>query len=282
VNSPLVNVAQNEYWQIDQTAGSANASLSLYWEDATASGINNCADLTVAHWNGSGWDERAATTTSLSSCSGAGAGTVTTNTVVTAFSPFTFGSRSTLVNPLPVELIAFDAKCNSDHVSLNWTTASEKGNAYFILERSVDAAHWTDVDHIAGAMNSQVARHYSYSDNYSGQEQIYYRLIQVDADGTRKAGDIIEAQCDESTGPMKIYPNPADRELYVELNTGNANAEGLLKIIDCLGRTCFQQTVIAAKGRNTFKLTYDLPAGMYSVVFASLHANLPPQKLIIR
>lgn len=94
VNPPLNNVSMLEYWQVDRVGGTGNANLSLYWESATGSGINNCTDLTVARWNGASWDERLANTVTGSNCTGSGTGTVTTNLPVTAFSPFTFASST--------------------------------------------------------------------------------------------------------------------------------------------------------------------------------------------
>ena len=150
----LNNISTGEYWQVDRIAGAGNANLSLYWEDATASGINNCPDLTIARWNGASWDERPGTTVGGSTCSGSGTGTIVTNAVLTAFSPFTFGSKLSSVNPLPVELINFTANCSGDGIALNWSTASETKNDYFLLERSVDGNTWLDIKHIKGANNS--------------------------------------------------------------------------------------------------------------------------------
>ncbi|MBK6523313.1 MAG: DUF2341 domain-containing protein [Sphingobacteriaceae bacterium] len=53
VNAPLNHVSVVEYWQVDR-AGAGNANLTLYWEDASVSGITNCPDLTIARWNGVG------------------------------------------------------------------------------------------------------------------------------------------------------------------------------------------------------------------------------------
>ncbi len=49
-----------------------------------------------------------------------------------------YGIASDDQDPLPIELISFEAKANSEYVELNWSTASEINNDYFTIERSAD------------------------------------------------------------------------------------------------------------------------------------------------
>jgi hypothetical protein len=102
----LLNVSRNEYWMLNRVAGTGNASVTLNWTNAASSGIISCAplqggDLTVARWNGTGWENRSNAIIGgiTGSCVGTNAGSVTSDPL-TAFSPFTFGSKSG-TNPLP-------------------------------------------------------------------------------------------------------------------------------------------------------------------------------------
>ena len=282
VNAPLNNVSLLEYWQVDRTIGAGNANLSLYWEDASASGINNCADLTMARWNGSSWDERVATTAVASSCSGTGAGTVVSTAVITAFSPFTFGSKLTSVNPLPIHLLDFQASCKTNEVEIKWNTATESNNNYFILERSINGVEWTDIGHVKGAGNSSEQRAYSFSDRLVSDQNLYYKLSQVDLDGKKESLNVVTTNCFPSTETMLVYPNPASNELTFQFDLTKNYGTGLVKVIDNMGRVCLQQRFDLLKGKNSFTLPLNLSPGSYSILFLSEELILPARKLIVK
>jgi hypothetical protein len=282
VTSPLTDVSVLEYWQMDLISGAANASLTLYWENAGASGINNCADLTIARWGGASWAERAATTVAGSGCASTGTGTITTNALVTAFSPFTFGSKSTIVNPLPIELKEFKAKCADNTVSLIWTTGTEKNNAYFLLERSSDGDTWTDLHHTTGAGNSMVSKSYGYTDTDPMEGLAYYRLSQADLDGSIKVYKTVTASCLTGTDYLKIYPNPSANEFYAEIYLSQSYGEALLKITDALGKTCLEQVLNTGRGKYTARIAHRLPPGSYALQVSYPAMVLPVQKLIIK
>ncbi|MDI1355855.1 MAG: DUF2341 domain-containing protein [bacterium] len=283
INLPIQTVSKVEYWQVDQIAGTANANLSLYWEDAGASGINNCSDLTIARWNGASWDERPATTVGGSSCSGAGTGVITTNAALTAFSPFTFaGKLGGSVNPLPIELTEFTADCKEDVVVLNWSTATEKNNAYFVLERSNDGKLWTEINRIPGALTSQQAHKYSCNDSIIADDIVYYRLSQVDVDGNRSVFKIITAECPIGNVIPLVYPNPSANEVFVELDLKQNYGTGTIRIFDNLGKICLEQSENLSKGKNVFKIRHNLSAGIYSLVLVHSSLLIKAQKLSIR
>ena len=282
VNAPLDNISTVEYWQVDRSVGTGNANLSLYWEDATASGINNCADLTIARWNTASWDERPGTTVAGSTCSGTGTGTVTTNAVLTAFSPFTFGSKLVGINPLPIELIDFTATCLGNGTLLNWSTASETHNNYFMLERSTDGMTWLDIKHIKGANNSSSKKNYSYNDLFFPESIAYYRMTQIDLDGKQKLYPIVDVNCSSSKENMIIYPNPASSELNVSFNLSRNYGEGTLRMIDNLGRVSLEQKVDLIKGNKIYQLPLHVSSGAYTILISSKMLVLPAQKVIIQ
>lgn len=92
VNSPLTAVSNLEYWQLDQLNGTSTVQLSVYWEDAMASAITDCAELSIAQANGSSWDN--ILSVASGSCTGTGAGMVQSNGTIGTFGAFTFGFYS--------------------------------------------------------------------------------------------------------------------------------------------------------------------------------------------
>ncbi|GAB3814530.1 hypothetical protein GCM10028895_07720 [Pontibacter rugosus] len=113
--------------------------------------------------------------------------------------------------PLPVTLIKFTAKAQKDGVILNWATASEVNNERFVIERSEDAKSFTMVGSIKGALNSHSTVYYSMVDANAPLGTVYYRLKQVDTDGTFKYSTVVAVEVVNGINSKAVailYPNP--------------------------------------------------------------------------
>jgi hypothetical protein len=89
VNTPLNAVSTIEHWTLDKFNTTDNTQVGIYWEDATSSGISNCAAVTLARWDGTAWFNENSTVTGL--CTASNAGNVLSNTIATSSAVFTFG-----------------------------------------------------------------------------------------------------------------------------------------------------------------------------------------------
>jgi hypothetical protein len=145
VSGDLDHISSIEYWTCDRAGGTpADAVMELTWHSGSA--VNDYTNLAIAHYDGTtDWDEVASTPVGSNS-----SGTITSDADVTSFSPFTLASKNTL-NPLPIELLTFNAVRNDSHVILDWTTASEINNDYFEIEHTLDGLDWSIIDIIEGA-----------------------------------------------------------------------------------------------------------------------------------
>lgn len=85
--------------------------------------------------------------------------------------------------PLPIELLAFGARCENDRVVLQWTTATETDNDFFSIERSEEGQLWRIIGTLPGAGNSQQSTEYAFIDPEVFNTVRYYRLKQTDYDG---------------------------------------------------------------------------------------------------
>jgi hypothetical protein len=106
-----------------------------------------------------------------------------TSTNVTGFSWFNFGSQND--NPLPVELLYFEAAPYQQWNVIKWSTDSEQNSSHFDLESSIDGENWRKITTIPSAGNSTEELKYSYID-YNLNSVTYYRLQQFDIDGKSK------------------------------------------------------------------------------------------------
>jgi hypothetical protein len=104
---------------------------------------------------------------------------------------------------LPIELMnltaAYHEPSNSNQIV--WSTASERLNDHFTLERSTDAVNWTIIDKQNGAQLSEVRIDYRFDDfNFVPGTTNYYRLSQTDYDGTVETFDLLSV---ENSAPVK-------------------------------------------------------------------------------
>ena len=250
ISSPtpiLNNVSTIEYWNLTQFAGTGTATVELYWENATSNEITDCPDLKLARWSGGGW-ENTYNTSGSGTCTGSGSGSISSSAAVTSFiGPFTFGSLvSGVTNPLPIELLSFDAKLNKTVVELSWSTASEFNNDFFTVERSFDLQNFDQVLTVEGAGTSTELITYEAIDENPYAGVSYYRLIQKDFDGTStRSGDLVRIQNDVfDKYDVVVYPNPlGDSKLFINLSKFPVNQTASITIHDMFGKRVFTQIV---------------------------------------
>lgn len=175
--------------------------------------------------------------------------------------PFTlqFGNGISL---LPTEIVSFEATCLNNNIKLNWVTSSEINCQQFEIQRSDDGINYSSIAILPGHYQSSQMQSYSYSDNQATSNDIvYYRLKQVDLDGTpHYFNKIISSQtsCSQNGTTPKIYPNPANQN--VTIHTGS-DMLASVEIINELGQVvyqnnCHQQVVVDL---------HNLAAGVYTV-----------------
>ena len=94
--------------------------------------------------------------------------------------------------PLPVELTSFTAEAEDQRVILKWTTATELNNNGFEIQRRVDESDFATVGFVKGEGTATNQKEYSYIDKDLVDGKYFYRLKQVDYNGTYEYSDVIE------------------------------------------------------------------------------------------
>lgn len=218
----LHHVSRCEYWILNRTAGSSAVLVGLSYA-FTSCGIDIPCELLVARWDGAEWKNEGnggvvGTMSSGIITTGDGCGDCGSPTAVSEFSPFTLGS-STLSNPLPITLIDFKVNQSESAVTLLWVTASETNNDYYTIERSQDGKNWRYLGTVEGAGNSSKTSNYELIDRDPLLGLSYYRLSQVDYDGTQKEIGI-ESVVFSANHAFQIQPNPASNSIQIYYNDG--------------------------------------------------------------
>ena len=94
-------------------------------------------------------------------------------------------------NPLPIELLFFNAKQHNNNIIIEWSTASETNNNYFVLERSNNTVLWETINITQSQGTTSQTTYYNYVDNNPFTNLNYYRLTQHDFDGKFETFNII-------------------------------------------------------------------------------------------
>lgn len=167
------------------------------------------------------------------------------------FSLYEMQVLGSYVAPLPVELTAFQATAAGPAVNLTWSTASEKSNLGFEIQRSANGEAFAKLGWVAGAGSSQTARSYGYRDAAPLNGVSYYRLKQVDADGATSYGPV---QTVTRTVPtvLTAYPNPTAGEVTIAWPATETVATRWL-LTNALGQTIGTEA-LAAPGSFTLDL----------------------------
>ena len=178
-------------------------------------------------------------------------------TSVSSFSEFGIGGGGM---PLPVELIAFNGSSEERYNKLDWSTASETNNDYFYIEKSIDGIHYNKIGEVKGNGNSTSIKAYSFNDFEINSVLVYYKLTQVDFNGTKKELGTLKLTREVNT--VFSYPNPANDELNF---TFNATYDGdiIIEYIDIQGKSISENVTINANSSFKSTIFQTLSSGIY-------------------
>lgn len=202
--------------------------------------------------------------------------------------PITNGMYVSLANtsaiyPLPIELLSFNARLEVDHVNLSWSTASEFNNDYFTVERADQSLNWEEVITTLGAGNSNTLMQYFEQDLKPLDGLSYYRLKQVDFDGTYEYSEVVSVMNAQTSfsDDVFLYPNPSTlKSVFMRIPHGYSQLETEVTFYNLSGVLVWQEQL--GKDGTIFELKYgDLPAGVYIVQINSEVLN-ESKKLVIQ
>jgi hypothetical protein len=149
------------------------------------------------------------------------------------------------VTVLPVRfslLNVMERKENKNaYADVQWATATEINSAYFVVERSMDAANWKDISRIS----SNQAHTYKYSDNITALSGIiYYRIRQVDNDGKINYSSVVSLKhAAVAKTTVTAWPNPAEGGIIkVHVNSA-AEQKITVRLVDINGRILYTSAV---------------------------------------
>lgn len=243
----------DRFWQIDKTGASGTATLTFI---ATPAEVGSIGSLKAQRWNTSTsvWEAPLPSQTSQAY------GTTVPN--VSNFSPWTLSGND---QPLPIELVSFEASYNGTDVDLLWTTSSEINNDYFTVERTIDGVNYIMINMVKGAGISTSILDYETVDQDPYIGLAYYRLKQTDYDGTSRYSNLEAVSINSDNSSMDVYPNPAKNKVHISFVTNSKEMTNLL-IMDATGRVVYSTDFIPVQSETILNVDLiDFTNGMYLV-----------------
>ena len=132
--------------------------------------------------------------------------------------------------PLPVELTRFTATTKDQSVNVNWATASEKNSDRFEIQRSATGGTFETVGTVKGQGNTSSAHNYAFVDSRPLAGRSYYRLRQVDIDGTTAYSPVAAVQV---RNELAVYPNPSTGIVTLPATLGDVH----YRLLNTIGQT---------------------------------------------
>lgn len=147
---------------------------------------------------------------------------------------------------------------NNNQAFIEWKTSGETNNRGFIIEYSKDGMNWVGIGFEASkGMDGNTSTQSSYNFLHSSIQHInYYRLKQVDLDGTFEYSKVYSLKVDLHTNDFTVFPNPTTNVIY--FRTAAASEIQYIKLTDISGRL-----VKKIEQKVTSINMADLPRGIY-------------------
>jgi hypothetical protein len=189
------------------------------------------------------------------------------------------GSLASTVVPVTVtgvlsfnssQLLPLSANRNGNTVKLKWATASAENSSYYEVWRS---ANNNTFDELIGTVQSKdnggARVDYELNDNAPLAAWNYYRVKQVDKDGTSSLSNIASIEMQQNASTMAIYPNPVKASFTLSYNATRVEAVSV-RIFNSKGSLVYQGSLSAQNGVNQYTIpAATLIKGIYVVQLVS-------------
>jgi hypothetical protein len=183
---------------------------------------------------------------------------------------------------VPVELTSFTGSSTSGNVTLNWSTATETNNMMFEIERRKENSDFVLVGFVEGKGTTTEQHEYSYIDRDITTGKYFYRLKQIDFDGTFEYSNEVEIEAAPSSFSLEQnYPNPFNPATTIKFNLP-AKEFVSLKIYDLLGDEV-AELLNEEKPAGSHSIEFDASGMASGTYFYKLQAgsNITTRKMIL-
>ena len=180
---------------------------------------------------------------------------------------------------IPVELTSFTASTIDGNVLLNWTTATELNNSGFEVQKgshtstSLSVTEWESIGYVQGNGTSTETHNYSFVDESPVEGKYFYRLKQIDFDGSFEYSNVIEVITNMilDFALEQNFPNPFNPTTKLSWQSPISSHQTLI-IYDVLGN---EVTTLVDEFRQAgkYELNFDASGLSSGIYFYKLSAG---------
>jgi len=173
---------------------------------------------------------------------------------------------------IPVELTNFAGNNEDGKVVLKWKTATETNNLGFEIERKTEGGNWNKIGYVAGNGTSAEAHNYLFEDKNLTAGALYYRLKQLDMNGTYTYSKEIEAAgVVKEYSLAQNYPNPFNPETSISFTLAN-DSNVKLSVYDITGRIV-KELLNGKKSKGAYTVNFNASGIASGVYFYRMEAK---------
>ena len=184
--------------------------------------------------------------------------------------------------PLPVELVSFSGIAHRYGIDLVWETSSEYNNDFFNIYKSNNGVNWNLLHTENGAGHSTELISYAYTDVNPVEGNNYYKLVQVDYDGSEEEHIINVNYSDPDRKQIMVTPNPSSGGFQVILNNKEIQGNAYLNVSDTRGNLIIRKAIDVKNGYNLYAISDQLSSGLYYISASDGITSTKTAKLIIQ
>ena len=179
-------------------------------------------------------------------------------------------SNFTIDSALNVELESFTSNVSGSSIQLDWTTAFEKNNLGFEIDRKLGSEVWQNIGFVSSQGSSASPENYSFSDELDTSSfigDIFYRIKQIDVSGTSQY--IKEIKLNVNLTPQTFvlfnnYPNPFNPNTLIKYSLPT-NSRVEIKVYNIVGQLV-SELINTIQTTGDHKIVFNaagLPSGIY-------------------
>ena len=164
---------------------------------------------------------------------------------------------------LPADpILRFTARLINEQAQLNWMVNDPSSLRAFIVQRSLDGIHFTNISAIAANSSGT----YEFAESMNGDERRFYRILVQDKNGSISYSPIAEVSSGSGLNhSLQLFPNPARDEVVIRLHSNGVTRAELI-LMDAMGKLVKRLSLNLFNGENHFTLPIEsLGNGVYFV-----------------
>lgn len=189
----------------------------------------------------------------------------------------------TCLGTLPIHLIDFKAVVLEKAVQLIWSTASEKDNLGFDIERSADNRQWSGLGFVRGNGTTAEKSEYTFTDESPLAGINYYRLKQTDIDGSFQYTPLVVADMRAASLVFDVFPNPSTDGALTFRTVSDREGEAHLDIWDWAGYKVWNENRHLWKGTTVWPVAMThFPKGTYTVRLQMPDGSVQMKKVVLQ